>query len=121
MNAYCEIRQSSIDGVGLFSKVFIKKGTKIHDYNGVEYTLSHFKIKYENDISYCYVKRRANIVLVGKDEPYRTNNLSHFCNESLTPNCVFKKSGLYTLCDIEPNTECFLLYPKYYVRSYSLQ
>lgn len=114
------IKDSNINGKGVFAKTFIPKNKKISDYIGVEMTLKEFKERYDNYKDNCkntYRLRRINKIIVAKDFP---NNITNFVNESLTPNCLLKNRALYTLRDIEPNEELFLKYPIDYHREYML-
>jgi SET domain-containing protein len=111
-----EVKESPIAGNGLFSKVFIPAGTCIALYKGTEMLISAYK-KSGGDYKYCYSLMRQHKVIDGRDTI--TENPSHYCNESLTPNCILKKKGLYTLIDVEAGSELFLTYPPHYKRDYS--
>ena len=115
-----EVKPSPTHGLGAFAKVAIPARTRIADYNGTLYTISEFNAKYGSDLSCCYAKRRCNQVVCGKEEPYRSTNLSHFMNESLSPNVELRHGGAYALKDISPGDELFLKYPKDYPRDYEL-
>jgi SET domain-containing protein len=120
MTTHLEIRASPIQGLGLFTSNPIKKNVRICDYIGVEMTLKEFKQQYgayKNNSLNTYLLKRINKILVAKDCP---DNLVNYINESINPNCILKKRGLYALKDIEPETELTLLYPKNYNRNYSL-
>jgi len=120
MTTHLEIRPSSIEGVGLFTINPIKKNVRICDYIGVEMTLKEFKLQYgpyKNNSLNTYLLKRINKILVAKDCP---DNLVNYINESINPTCILKKRGLYSLVDIEPETELTLLYPKNYNRNYIL-
>jgi SET domain-containing protein len=118
-----EIKQSSIQGVGLFSTRDLHASEKLFDYIGVEMSLSDFREKYgeykKNSLN-TYRMKRINRIIVAKEEPFLTSNLVNYINESLTPNCVLKKRALYALQDIPKGTELTLLYPKDYSRNYIL-
>lgn len=117
-NTYVEIRPSQIHGLGVFAKKEIPANTCIAKYEGIEMTLKEFREKYGNDYKYTYVLRRLNKIIVGKGNP--TGNISHYCNESNTPNVILKKRGLYTLTQVNVNEELLLKYPKNYPRDYPL-
>lgn len=110
------IAESLIHGLGVFATQDIAKNQFLAPYNGEELSLKEFKERYGNDISHTYVLRRQNKIISGKN----TYNLSHYCNESLTPNVILKKRALYTLRPVKNGEELFLQYPKNYPRNYVL-
>ena len=119
MNSLVSIKQSPIHGLGGFSNTYIKKGTKICDYYGVELTWQEFKNKYgeyKNNSLNTYPMRRIHKIIVAKEEPYKTQNLVNYINEGSAPNCILKMRALYALKDIEENEELLLQYPKDYNR-----
>lgn len=111
-----EVRDSPIHGKGLFITQDIPAGTKLADFKGVEMTLREFKAKYGTDTRFCYILRRINRIIDGKE----VDNPSHYCNESVTPNVCLKKRGLYTCSPVKAGDELFLIYPKNYPRDYVL-
>jgi hypothetical protein len=111
-----EVRESATQGQGAFASQDIPANTLLSHYEGTEMTLREFKEQYGKDLSCTYVMRRQNKIICGKDRW----NLSHFCNESLTPNVILKKRGLYTLTAVKKGDELFLRYPKDYIRNYEL-
>jgi SET domain-containing protein len=117
MTPIVKIMPSPIAGVGVFATQDIPRNTKLGDYKGVEMTLAEFKEQYGGDISYTYSLRFVNKILVGKDEPYRSQNISHYMNEG-EQNCLLKKRGVYTTRDIKKGEELFLTYPKRYIRTW---
>ncbi len=94
----------------------IPKNTKLADYVGIKMTLKDFKQQYGNDIFHTYSMRRINKIISGKNH----FNISHYMNESLTPNVALKQRGIYTLKPITNGEEMFLKYPKTYIRDYKL-
>lgn len=114
--ADCEIRNSTVHGKGVFAVNCIKKNTRLADYIGEEMSLKDFKEKYGADISCTYHLGRCNRIINGKQH----DNLSHYMNESKTPNAVLKKRGVYAAEDIAAGDELFLQYPKNYIRTYKL-
>jgi SET domain-containing protein len=118
-----EIKQSKIQGLGVFATKDIKAGEKLFDYTGVEMSLKVFREKYGeykyNSLN-TYRMKRLNRIIVAKEEPYLSTNLVNFINESLNPNCVLKKRALYALQDIPVGTELTLKYPADYCRNYNL-
>ena len=110
------VKDSPVDGKGLFSTQSIKKNTRLCDFQGVEMTFKEFNAIYHRDYRYCYPLMRQHKIINGKDY----DNPSRYCNESKTPNVILKKKGLYTLRDVEPDEELFLQYPYYYPRDYQM-
>jgi SET domain-containing protein len=118
------IKKSNIEGLGVFAKHDIQKGTKIADYYGKEMKWKTFKNKYgdyKNNSLNTYRMKRINRIIVAKIEPYRSRNLTNYINESKKPNCILKKRALYALNDIKKSQELTLLYPENYNRNYTLK
>jgi SET domain-containing protein len=111
-----EIRESTTHGMGAFATEDLAENQFIAAYQGEELTLREFKERYGRDIRCTYVLRRQNKIINGKN----THNISHYCNESLTPNVILKKRALYTLTPVKKGQELFLRYPKDYPRDYEL-
>ena len=105
------VRPSPGKGNGLFTTRDVPANTKLCDYKGIDKP-------YEHRRQYYYSMRRIKRILDGTD--YLTENPSHYCNESLTPNVVLKKKALYSLRDLKQDEELFLQYPKQYPRDYTL-
>jgi len=117
-------KDSLIDGIGVFSKEFIKKGTKIADYYGEEMNWKDFKNKYgdykSNSLN-TYPMRRIWRIIVAKEEPYKSKNITNFINEDReNSNVELKKRALYAKEDIQKNTELLLNYPKDYNRTWEI-
>jgi len=114
------IKKSEIEGLGVFAKQDIKKGTKIADYYGKEMKWKTFKNKYgeyKNNSIHTYPMRRIWKILVAKEEPYLSKNLTNYINEvSSKTNCELKLRALYSTKDIKKGQELFLKYPKDYNR-----
>jgi SET domain-containing protein len=117
------VKNSNIQGLGVFTKKPIRSGEKLFDYIGEEMSLKTFKERYgeykHNSIN-TYRMKRINKILVAKEEPYKSKNIVNYINESNNPNCVLKKKALYALKDIEPDEELTLKYPNDYNRDYLL-
>lgn len=118
-----EIKQSPIQGLGLFTTRDLHAGEKLFDYIGLEMSLSEFREKYgnykQNSLN-TYRMKRINRIIVAKEEPFLSSNLVNYINESIKPNCVLRKRALYALQDIPKDTELTLMYPKDYNRNYIL-
>jgi SET domain-containing protein len=118
-----EIKSSIIHGLGVFASQDIKKGTKICDYYGLEMSWKEFREKYgaykDNSLN-TYPLRRIWRIIVAKDEPYKTENVVNYINESLNANVILKKRALYSKTNIINGEELLLTYPKDYQRNYSL-
>ena len=114
------IKKSDIDGVGVFAKENIEKGTKIADYYGKEMKWKTFKNKYGeyklNSLN-TYPMRRIWKIIVAKEEPYKSKNLTNYINEIRgKENCELKLRALYAKKDIKKDTELLLDYPTGYNR-----
>jgi len=118
------VKDSSIEGCGLFTLIDLKAGEKIINYFGEEMTLHEFKSiygEYKFNSLHTYRMKRINKIIVAKREPYLSSNLINYTNESSTPNCILKKRALYALIDIPAHTELTLKYPSDYCRNYHLK
>ena len=114
------IKKSNIDGLGVFAKKDIKKGTKISDYYGKEMKWQTFKNKYgeyKSNSLYTYPMRRIWKIIVAKEEPYKSENLTNYINEIKgKSNCELKLRALYAKKDIKKDSELLLDYPLGYNR-----
>lgn len=119
-NEFVEVKNSPVEGLGVFATADIAAGTKIADYYGKEMTWRDFKAKYgeyKTNSQYSYPMRRIWKILVAKEEPYFTMNLVNYINESpKKTNSELKKRALYAIKDIKKGEELFLQYPKDYNR-----
>jgi SET domain-containing protein len=118
-NNLVTIKKSKIEGLGVFALVDIPKGTKIADYYGKEMTLKNFKKKYgeyKNNSLNTYRMKRINRIIVAKEEPFKSKNLTNYINETKKPNCILKKRALYALNYIKKDEELTLKYPEDYNR-----
>lgn len=119
-NDMVTIKKSQIEGLGVFAKEDIPKGTKIADYYGKEMKWKTFKNKYgeyKNNSLNTYSMRRIWKILVAKEEPYKSKNLTNFINEVPgKTNCQLKLRALYAKKYIKKGTELLLDYPKDYNR-----
>ena len=114
------IKKSNIDGLGVFAKKDIKKGTKISDYYGKEMKWQTFKNKYgeyKSNSLYTYPMSRIWKIIVAKEEPYKSENLTNYINEIKgKSNCELKLRALYAKKDIKKDSELLLDYPLGYNR-----
>jgi SET domain-containing protein len=119
-NGMVTIKKSKIDGLGVFAKQDIIKGTKIAEYYGKEMKWKTFKKKYgeyKNNSLHTYPMRRIWKILVAKEEPYKSKNLTNFINEIPgKANCELKMRALYSKKNIKKGEELLLDYPKNYNR-----
>lgn len=117
-----EIKESNIDGKGVFAKAPIKKGELICEYYGKLMSWSNFTQiygKYKYNSLNTYPMRRVWQIIVAKEEPYKSKNVINFINEDFeNPNVILKAKCLYALRDIEVGEELFLRYPKDYNRTW---
>lgn len=120
INDFVVIKKSKIDGLGVFAKRDIPKGTKIVDYYGKEMKWKSFTKKYGNyktNSLYTYPMRRIWKILVAKEEPYRSKNLVNYINEWRgKENCELKRRALYAKKNIKKGEELLLEYPRDYNR-----
>lgn len=114
------IKKSDIEGLGVFAKNDIKKGTKIADYYGKEMKWKTFKNlygEYKSNSIHTYPMRRIWKIIVAKEEPYKSKNLTNYINEIRgRANCELKLKALYAKKDIKKGSELLLDYPDDYNR-----
>ena len=114
------IKKSDIEGLGVFAKINIPKGTKISHYYGKEIAWKTFKNKYGDykiNSLHTYPMRRIWKIIVAKEEPYKSKNLTNYINEIPgKSNCELKLRALYAKKDITKDTELLLEYPSGYNR-----
>jgi SET domain-containing protein len=119
-NEWVIIKKSKVEGLGVFAKKDILKGTKISDYYGKEMKWKTFKNRYgdyKSNSIYTYPMRRVWKILVAKEEPYKSKNLTNYINEVKgKSNCELRLRALYSKKDIKKGEELFLDYPKDYNR-----
>lgn len=119
-NEWVTIHKSAIEGLGVFASKAIPKGTKIADYYGKEMKWKTFKQKYgdyKNHSLHTYPMRRIWKILVAKEEPYKSMNLTNYINEKRgRANCELRLRALYAKKDIPKGAELLLDYPKDYNR-----
>ena len=119
-NDLVTIKKSKIEGLGVFAAIDIPKGSKIADYYGKEMKWKTFKNRYgdyKTNSLHTYPMRRIWKILVAKEEPYKSNNLTNYINEIPgKSNCELKLRALYAKKDIKKGTELLLDYPKDYNR-----
>jgi len=119
-NKLVKIKKSKIEGLGVFAKEDIPKGTKIANYYGEEMTWKTFKNKYgeyKSNSLHTYPMRRIWKILVAKKEPYKSKNITNYINEIRgKSNCELKMRALYAKKDIKKGEELLLDYPKDYNR-----
>lgn len=119
-NVLVTIKKSKIEGLGVFAICDIIKGTKISNYYGKEMKWKTFKNKYgeyKTNSLHTYPMRRIWKILVAKEEPYKSKNLTNYINEIPgKSNCELKLRSLYSKLDIKKGDELLLDYPKDYNR-----
>jgi SET domain-containing protein len=119
-NDLVTIKKSKIEGLGVFAAFDIPKGSKIAHYYGKEMKWKTFKNRYgdyKTNSLHTYPMRRIWKILVAKEEPYKSNNLTNYINEIPgKSNCELKLRALYAKKDIRKGTELLLDYPKDYNR-----
>lgn len=114
------IQKSKIDGLGVFAVTDIDKGTKIADYYGKKMKWVTFKNRYGEykcNSLYTYPMRRIWKIIVAKEEPFRSKNLTNYINEKAgKANAELKLGALYSKKHIRKGDELLLDYPKDYNR-----
>lgn len=119
-NPLVKIQASPIEGLGVFARCDIAKGTKIADYYGKEMAWKTFKRRYgdyKTHSLHTYPMRRIWRILVAKEEPYKSKNLTNYINEIPgRSNCELKQRALYAKQDIRKGEELLLDYPAGYNR-----
>ena len=114
------IKKSPIEGLGVFAKENIPSGTKIAEYYGKEMKWQSFKNKYGEyklNSLHTYPMRRIWKIIVAKEEPYKSKNLTNYINEIRgQSNCELKLRSLYSKKDIKKGKELLLDYPEDYNR-----
>lgn len=119
-NKLVYVKKSNIEGLGVFAKEDIPKGTKISDYYGKEMKWKTFKHKYgdyKTNSLHTYPMRRVWKIIVAKEEPYKSKNLTNYINEIPgKANCELKLRALYAKKNIRKNDELLLDYPSGYNR-----
>ena len=119
-NDLVTIKKSKIEGLGVFAAKDIEGGSKIADYYGKDMKWKTFKNKYgeyKSNSLHTYPMRRIWRILVAKEEPYKSKNLTNYINEIPgKANCELKLRALYAKKDIKKGDELLLDYPKDYNR-----
>ena len=114
------IKNSDIEGLGVFASKDISRNTKISDYYGEEMSWREFKNKYGDyklNSLHTYPMRRIWKIIVAKEEPYKSRNVTNYINEIRgQSNCVLKLRALYAKVDIKKDMELLLDYPNDYNR-----
>ncbi len=111
-----ELKDSPIDGLGIFATIDIPAGTNLGKYEGKYMRHTEFKPIYGNDITYCYFKRRTWEYIVAKDERNwitYVNDGVH--NQSIKKvNVCLKDWCCFTTQPIKAGEEILLDYGRYY-------
>ena len=119
-NELVAIKKSKIEGLGVFAKKDIPKGAKIADYYGKEMKWKTFKNRYgdyKRNSLHTYPMRRIWKILVAKEEPFKSQNITNYINEIPgKSNFELKLRALYAKKDIKKGAELLLEYPKDYNR-----
>lgn len=119
-NPFVVVKKSPIEGLGVFAKIDIPDGTKIAEYYGKEMSWKDFTKKYgpyKDNSQLTYPMRRIWRIIVAKEEPYKSGNLTSYVNEKIGgANAVLKNRALYADKNIKKGEELLLEYPKDYNR-----
>ncbi len=117
-----EVKESTLpgSGQGLFTKIFIAKGTRIIEYTGRITTWKEVKNDWSN--VYLYTVNSRHVI----DARYRKKSLARYANDArglsrikgVTNNAEFLNEGLHAFViakkDIQPGDEIFVDYGKEY-------
>ena len=112
------VKKSKIHGLGLFAGSDLPAHLSLAEYSGVKMPMSTFKRKYGDNWKHVYKAR--DYVIVAKEEPWRSQNLINYVNESAMPNVMLKKRKLISLRPIKKGEELTLRYHKDYNRTYAV-
>lgn len=118
-----EVRRSTLEGAGLgvFAKVDIAAGVSLGDYVGETMTIREFNSRYppyKTDSRYTYRMMNIHRIIVAREPPYLTSNVSNYINDNEEANVVLKKRQLFTCRDINAGEELFFRYPQDYHRDW---
>ena len=116
MDLMVQISPSPIEGLGVFAKVNIPKGTLISYFTGIEMSHKEFKEKYGKDKRYVYQRPPWLPLIVAKDNRNLITfiNCANYGNAPKLANCFLKSRWLISQQDIKKNEELLLDYPKGY-------
>jgi hypothetical protein len=110
-----ELKDSNIQGLGIFATDTIIKGQYLGEYIGVVMDSKSFKEMYGKDTRYTYRMGRMNQYIVSKEN----RNWINYINENRTaPNVCLKNKGCVAVQNIAIGDELFLDYGKNYPRDY---
>ena len=111
------LRQSPIEGMGIFTTRAFPKGHRFGDYTGIEMSITNFNAQYGKDTRYCYMLTRTHKVICAKEPrnfiTYVNDGLHGQVNSKVNTYC--KKRGLYAYRDIVEDEELLLDYGKKYL------
>jgi hypothetical protein len=113
------IKDSLINGKGLFAERDIRKGEKILKVTGEKVPYREFHDKYGTDTKNS-IKVLNWYYISFKEEPYLSQNDIRFINEGLEFNVKYSKGHIIALENILKDSELLLKYPKNYPRDYTL-
>ena len=110
-----EIKDSPMDGKGVFAKQDIPANTCLGTYTGVKYSREDFIAKYGKDYRYCYSTKFPWLPIICAKE---SRHFMTYINESAQPNVILKRYKLYTTTALKAGEELTLKYPVCYTRTY---
>ena len=111
-----ELRQSPIEGLGIFATQDFPKGYCLGEFKGEYMKHDEFKRRYGNDRTYCYRKRRTWEYRVAKEK----RNFITYINDGVHNSPVSKVNAelrnwcAFTIKDIKAGEEVLLDYGKEY-------
>lgn len=115
---FLQIKPSKINGLGVFAKNPIPKGTKLSYFTGDEISHKDFKAKHGKDMRYVYRRMPWQPLISAKEK----RNLITYVNDGhhgqLQPdhNCILKARWLIPIRDIRKGEELTLHYPDNYFK-----
>jgi SET domain-containing protein len=122
LEKHLEIKPSTLpgSGMGLFTKTFIPKGSRIVEYKGRITTWK--EVEHDSDNGYIFTVTPKHVI----DARPHKKALARYANDArglsrvkgLTNNCVYNREGLKiyieSVRDIQPGSEIFVGYGKDY-------
>ena len=112
-----ELRESPIDGLGVFATKNFPRNYFFGAFEGIEYKWSDYIKEFGKDYRYCYRNRRKNIIISARHQ----RNFITYINDGIhgtangIVNVKLSKGGLWATKDITAGEELLLDYGRRYV------
>lgn len=116
---YCEVRESSIHGRGVFATRFIPASTRIIEYLGERITKEESELRGTAQMELAQATGEAGVYIFTLDDQWDLDgnfpqNIARLINHSCSPNCEAyierKRIWIWSLHDIEPDEELVFNY-----------